>query len=206
MLRRLIDDECNDKHEVTVGVEFGSYLIRVQDKVLKMQVWDTAGQDCFRSITKIFYRGAHVVLLGYDLTRGMSFENLTDWLREIRQQCSPDVMLFLVGNKADLESAREVSKSSIHEFQDLNDILYATETSAKTGKNVDLLFSDCARHIFHRYKDRMHEVSNNPADLSQEEDGQQMNVRGSFSQSGGHKAGRFNTKRRKPEKKRTCKC
>ena len=65
---------------------------------------------------------------------------------------------MLVGNKCDLENAREVSKSSIQEFKDMNDILYATETSAKTGKNVDLLFSDCARHIYNKYKDRMHEL------------------------------------------------
>ena len=84
VLKRLIDDDFNDDHDVTVGVEFGSYLIKVQDKTLKMQVWDTAGQECFRSITKIFYRGAHVVILAYSLISGLSFENLTDWLKEVR--------------------------------------------------------------------------------------------------------------------------
>ena len=106
ILKRLIDDDFHDDHDVTVGVEFGSYLIKVQDKVLKLQVWDTAGQECFRSITKIFYRGAHVVILAYSVLQGASFENLTGWLKEVRTQCSPDVMLFLVGNKSDMEEYR----------------------------------------------------------------------------------------------------
>ena len=83
-------------------------------------MWDTAGQECFRSITKIFYRGAHVVILAYSMISGSTFENLTTWLKEVRNQCSPDVMLFLVGNKCDLESMREVTIESILEFKKQN--------------------------------------------------------------------------------------
>ena len=128
-----MEDDFRDDHDVTVGVEFGSFMVKVEDKVLKLQVWDTAGQESFRSITKIFYRGAHVVILTYSIINGMSFENLNDWLREVRMQCSPDVMLVVVGNKCDLEGMREVQKEQILEFKDLNQILYVTETSAKTG-------------------------------------------------------------------------
>ena len=84
VLKRLMEDDFKDDHDVTVGVEFGSHLIKVEDKILKLQVWDTAGQESFRSITKIFYRGAHVVILAYSIISAMSFENLTDWLREVR--------------------------------------------------------------------------------------------------------------------------
>ena len=84
VLKRLMEDDFKDDHDITVGVEFGSNLIKVEDKILKLQVWDTAGQESFRSITKIFYRGAHVVMLSYSIINGMSFENLTDWLREVR--------------------------------------------------------------------------------------------------------------------------
>ena len=84
MLKRLMEDDFKDDHDITVGVEFGSNLIKVEDKILKLQVWDTAGQESFRSITKIFYRGAHVVILAYSIINGLSFENLTDWLREVR--------------------------------------------------------------------------------------------------------------------------
>jgi Ras-related protein Rab-2A len=151
-----MEDDFRDDHDITVGVEFGSNLIMVEDKILKLQVWDTAGQESFRSITKIFYRGAHVVMLSFSIINGMSFENLTDWLREVRTQCSPEVMIFIVGNKSDLDSMREVQLESVLEFKEMNNILYYTETSAKTGKNIEQLFSDCAKFIYLKYKDKMH--------------------------------------------------
>lgn len=156
VLKRLMEDDFRDDHDITVGVEFGSNLIMVEDKILKLQVWDTAGQESFRSITKIFYRGAHVVMLSFSIINGMSFENLTDWLREVRTQCSPEVMIFIVGNKSDLDSMREVQLESVLEFKEMNNILYYTETSAKTGKNIEQLFSDCAKFIYLKYKDKMH--------------------------------------------------
>jgi len=84
VLKRLTEDDFKDDHDITVGVEFGSTLIKVEDKTLKLQVWDTAGQESFKSITKIFYRGAHVVILAYSIIQAISFENLSDWLREVR--------------------------------------------------------------------------------------------------------------------------
>ena len=163
-----MEDDFKDDHDITVGVEFGSFLIKVEEKVLKLQVWDTAGQESFRSITKIFYRGAHVVILAYSVINGMSFENLQDWLREVRIQCSPDVMLFVVGNKCDLEEMREVTQESVLEFKELNNIQYWCETSAKSGKNFDKLFTDCAKFVYNKYKDRMAQVGNE-GDLSMSE-------------------------------------
>lgn len=88
VLKRLVDNEFKEDHDVTVGVEFGSFLIRVEDKVLKLQIWDTAGQESFRSITKIFYRGAHAAILGYAITQRDTFNNLVDWHKEARTSCS----------------------------------------------------------------------------------------------------------------------
>jgi signal recognition particle receptor subunit beta len=76
VLKRLVENEFKEDHDVTVGVEFGSFLIKVEDKILKLQIWDTAGQESFRSITKIFYRGAHAAILGYSINKKDSFENL----------------------------------------------------------------------------------------------------------------------------------
>jgi len=73
ILKRLVENEFREEHDVTVGVEFGSFLIRIEDKILKLQIWDTAGQESFRSITKIFYRGAHVAILGYSVIKRESF-------------------------------------------------------------------------------------------------------------------------------------
>ena len=76
VLKRLVENEFKEDHDVTVGVEFGSYLIRVEDKILKLQIWDTAGQESFRSITKIFYRGAHAAILAYSVGMRSSFDSL----------------------------------------------------------------------------------------------------------------------------------
>ncbi len=104
-------NEFTEDHEVTVGVEFGSLLVRMQDNAFKLQIWDTAGQESFQSITKIFYRGAHAVLLTYDLTSMDSFMNLTHWFQEIKNQSEPNALIFLVANKVDMEKNREVSTS-----------------------------------------------------------------------------------------------
>jgi Ras-related protein Rab-2A len=104
VLKRLVENEFKEDHDVTVGVEFGSYLIKVEDKILKLQIWDTAGQESFRSITKIFYRGAHAAILGYSITNKPTFDNLEDWLIECKSSCSPDCLSLLIGNKSDLEN------------------------------------------------------------------------------------------------------
>lgn len=80
-----MDNEFKAEHQVTIGVEFGSFGLRVDGgKVLKLQIWDTAGQESFKSVTRIFYRGAHCVFLTYDVTREETFVNLLDWLKEIK--------------------------------------------------------------------------------------------------------------------------
>lgn len=134
ILRRLVDNEYRgDDHDVTVGVEFGSYLIKVEDQVYKLQIWDTAGQESFRSITKIFYRGAHAVILAYSIANRDTFDSLTEWLAEVKLQCNHDIIVFLVGNKADLEDEREVSKERQMAFAKEHNIIYVAETSAKNG-------------------------------------------------------------------------
>jgi Ras-related protein Rab-2A len=201
-----MEDDFKEDHDITVGVEFGSFMVKVEDKILKLQVWDTAGQESFRSITKIFYRGAHVVILAYSIINGVSFESLSEWLREVRTQCSPDVMLCIVGNKSDLEYMREVTVESVLEFKEMNNIMYYCETSAKQGKNVETLFTDCARFIYSKYKDRMDGMAGGDGDLSSENDSMNNSFtsdrerNSSFKESGGHKATRLNSRKRKLKK------
>ena len=109
LLHRLTNNEFMTDHEVTVGVEFGTLLVKLEQQVFKLQIWDTAGQESFKSITKIFYRGAHCIFLAYDITRLETFNNLATWYNEVMAQSEPDVILFLVGNKKDKEEEREVT-------------------------------------------------------------------------------------------------
>ncbi len=80
LLTQLIKQEFRKEHTVTIGVEFGNYSMTVNDEVVvKLQIWDTAGQESFRSITRIFYKGSHAVFLTFDLTNYQSFKNIIDW-------------------------------------------------------------------------------------------------------------------------------
>ncbi len=154
-----MENEFKEDHDVTVGVEFGSYLIRVQDKILKLQIWDTAGQESFRSITKIFYRGAHAAILAYSVGMRSSFESLNEWLKEIKNSCAPDVQIYLIGNKSDINPAeREVTFEEALEFKQKHNLLYFTETSAKSGDNIEKLFIDASKFIYLRYKEQLNKM------------------------------------------------
>ena len=104
------------EHQVTIGVEFGSFVISMNEKVIKLQIWDTAGQESFRSITRIFYRGANCVFLTYDITREDTFLNVVEWLKEVKANVTGHIVIYLIGNRADLEEEREVSKKRAEKF------------------------------------------------------------------------------------------
>jgi Ras-related protein Rab-2A len=84
LLTRVMDNEFKEEHQVTIGVEFGSFITQIEGKVVKVQIWDTAGQESFRSITRIFYRNSHCVFLTYDITRDDTFVDVLDWLKEVK--------------------------------------------------------------------------------------------------------------------------
>jgi Ras-related protein Rab-2A len=106
-LLRYTEDHFKEQHNVTIGVEFGTKQMTVQDCPVKLQIWDTAGQESFRSITRSFYRKADGVLLMYDVTAAHTFENCEYWLEEIKQNSSVDIVIFLVGNQVDLDERGE---------------------------------------------------------------------------------------------------
>jgi small GTP-binding protein len=135
--------------QVTIGVEFGSKHITLPSAhVVKLQLWDTAGQEAFRSIVRTYYRGTAAALILFDVSRRASFNSVGSWLRELREHCSvPSVRVLLVGNKADLpESQREVGYEEANSFAALHGLEYL-ETSARTGRNVDVAFKGVAQTL-----------------------------------------------------------
>merc|ERR1712199_65665 len=102
LLLQFTDRRFQPIHDLTIGVEFGARMITIDEKNIKLQIWDTAGQESFKSITRSYYRGAAGALLVYDITRRDTFSHLTRWLEEVRQNGNPDIMVMLIGNKADL--------------------------------------------------------------------------------------------------------
>ncbi|RLN53999.1 hypothetical protein BBJ28_00017525 [Nothophytophthora sp. Chile5] len=126
------DKRFQPVHDLTIGVEFGARMINIENKQIKLQIWDTS----FRSITRSYYRGAAGALLVYDITRRETFNHLTRWLEEARQNSNSNMAIMLIGNKSDLEHRRAVSFKEGEQFAKENGLIFL-ETSAKTAANVE---------------------------------------------------------------------
>ncbi|KAK4166181.1 P-loop containing nucleoside triphosphate hydrolase protein [Cladorrhinum sp. PSN259] len=133
----------------------GSESDHPEQKHMKLSLWDTAGQETYKSVTRSYFRGASGALLVFDLTRKSTFTHVTDWLNDLRQIAEPDIVVVLVGNKADLaESApdgnnrREVTRAEAEEWARRNGVLEYVETSAKSGEGVEKAFMRVADRIF----------------------------------------------------------
>ena len=114
--------------------------IQVNDRTVRVQIWDTAGQEAFRSITRSYYKSSTCAFIIYDITNKKSFSNVASWLNECKEMCYKDILICLVGNKIDLESKRAVSKEEGQKFADDNGLLFF-ETSAQSGSNIEELFT-----------------------------------------------------------------
>jgi len=145
-LLQFTDKRFQPVHDLTIGVEFGARMINLDEKLVKLQIWDTAGQESFRSITRSYYRGAAGALLVYDITRRDTFQHLGRWLEEARQHSQSNMVIMLIGNKNDLEHRRAVSTDEGQAFADANGLIFM-ETSAKTAHNVEQAFLKTAEEI-----------------------------------------------------------
>lgn len=143
---RYLDNKFNSLHDVTIGVEFGSRMIHVKDKILKIHAWDTAGQECFKSITKSYYRNASAIVVVFDVTNENSFNNLDNWMKDVYEM-TYDPVVILVGNKTDLESHRKIPREVASQYASDNGMYYR-EVSAKDQKDkIDDIFEIIAKEI-----------------------------------------------------------
>jgi len=150
LLLRFADDKWTDSYISTIGVDFKIRTIELDQKTIKLHIWDTAGQERFRTISSTYYRGAHGIIVVYDVTNRVSFDNVQRWLSEIDKYARESVNKLLVGNKADAaegaDSTRQVPMEDGKKFAEDRDIPFL-ETSAKTGTFVDTAFLMMAHEI-----------------------------------------------------------
>lgn len=133
----------------TIGVDFKIRNNEVDGKVIKLQIWDTAGQERFKTITSSYYKGAHGIIVTYDITDRESFSAIQTWMQEVEKHAADNISRILVGNKCDLESQRQVSYEEGQELADHYCVRFL-ETSAKDSKNVEQAFTLMTREIKNR--------------------------------------------------------
>ncbi|KAK9095859.1 hypothetical protein Sjap_021356 [Stephania japonica] len=139
LLLRFADDSYVDSYISTIGVDFKIRTVEKDGKTIKLQIWDTAGQERFRTITSSYYRGAHGIIIVYDVTEMESFNNVKQWLSEVDRYASDNVCKLLVGNKCDLVDQKVVDTEVAKAFADELGIPFL-ETSAKESINVEQAF------------------------------------------------------------------
>jgi small GTP-binding protein len=147
LLSRFTRNDFSAESKSTIGVEFATRTITVEGKVIKAQIWDTAGQEKYRAITSAYYRGAVGALLVYDITRTPTFEHLERWLSELLDHADKDIRVMLVGNKSDLRHMRTVTSEQATEFAQKHK-LSLIETSALDQTNVEQAFTDILKQIY----------------------------------------------------------
>lgn len=141
LMNRFSDNIFNETFINTIGVDFKIRTINMDGKVIKLQIWDTAGQERFRTIVSSYYRGAHGIMVVFDITNKESFENIPMWCEEIKKYAGGSVKKILIGNKSDFDTKRQVEYSEAKELADSMNMDYI-ETSAKTALNVEKAFYD----------------------------------------------------------------
>ncbi|CAG2174945.1 unnamed protein product, partial [Oppiella nova] len=154
LMLRFADDKYIESIKSTVCVDFKNRTIELDGKRVRLQIWDTAGHERFRAITSSYYRGAHGIIVVYDVTNLESFKNVRTWLREIDLYACDDVNKILVGNKCHLTTQKVVDYATANEFAEILGIPFL-ETSAKQATNVEQAFITIAVDI----KARMGTVS-----------------------------------------------
>ena len=139
ILNRFVDDKFDENYQATVGLDFQSKNVKIDNQDIHLLLYDTAGQEKFRSLIPMYTRDANIIMLVYDITRKESFNNIPIWIKDLTNVKFEEVIFVLIGNKIDLNDKREVNKEEGEKYSEENNMIFE-EVSAKTGENFPELF------------------------------------------------------------------
>ena len=150
ILQRYMKHTFQETYKCTIGVDFLMKSLIINGKTVKLQLWDTAGQEKYKSMVSSYYRGANVALIIFDLTNHISFDALPSWIENYYKNGPEQKNIILIGNKKDLEVERQVTQEEAETFAETNNMIYF-ETSAKDGENIDYVFNYAAEKLLEFY-------------------------------------------------------
>ena len=146
---KAIKNKYDEHYLPTIGFENLPFYLKVNDKIIKLQVWDTCGQETYRSLIKNYYRNSSLVILVYSIDDENSFICLKEWINEIKNNTNSKLRIFLVGNKIDIDDNKIViDKKTAFKFYKDNKLDFFIETSAKTGYNAQNVFIQAAKMLY----------------------------------------------------------
>ena len=161
ILSRYISNEFNEKYQCTIRSEFKVKIINLNNsQQAKLNIWDTCGDEKFRAITRQYYKEAQGIILVYDISNKTTFEDIDNWIEDIRNNAPADCVIYLVGNKTDLNEKRQVSYQDGKDKSEELGLLF-NEVSAKNGDNIFLLFGNISEAILERQTNANNNNNNN---------------------------------------------
>ena len=198
IIHRFTDGEFSNQYMITIGMDYLSHNIKINKNIFHLQLWDTAGSERFRSITKGYFSNSACAIIVYDITNEKSFDSIKEWVNECKLYTNKNIHLVLVGNKNDLKEQRKIEKEQGEELAKEYDMKFF-EASALTGDNIEEIFVDICKTINKNINDKLYDL-NDPSigiKISEREDDMEINKTyetSSFLSKGSQK---LNSKRNK---------
>ena len=151
LANKAVKNIFDTSYSATLGFDCFSFFVKIDKKIIKLQIWDTCGQEIYQSLITNFYRNSSLALMVYGINNRASFEHIDIWMKEIKRNSNPDAKIFLIGNKSDLEDERKVSYEEAKKYADDLDCKKFFETSAKSGLNAQEVFIEAANILYEDY-------------------------------------------------------